>query len=69
MDEIERLAALERLATAARSTTAPDGPGGREIERDVATVLAALDDREAVPAVLEAVRIGPGEYAVPCGRW
>ena len=65
MDAIERLG----LATAARSTTAPDGPGRREIERDVATVRAVLDDREAVPAELEAVRIGPGEYAVPCVPW
>ena len=46
-----------------------DGPGRREIERDVATVRAVLDDREAVPAELEAVRIGPGEYAVPCVPW
>ena len=47
-------AALERLATAARSTTAPGFEGRREVERDVATVRAALDDRAAAWRIAEA---------------
>ena len=47
-------AALERLAAAARITTAPGFEGRREIERDVATVRAALDDRAAAWRIAEA---------------
>lgn len=46
MDAIERLAALERLATAARFTMAPGFEGRREIER--AWIAADADGEFAI---------------------